>query len=250
MEYALLGALGLGLLLFVISWLVVVVKGFQRHPITGIFALIPGLNIVTLPSLWYRVSGWVITGFVGFVLTLGAWFGGAQNVLNQQLQHFGLAVATPAAPPANVPNTPAPAATTAVAPTPVTTTALPLPPANATPNPAANQPAPTPVATQPAPASTAAAPNVATVVPDHELPKSALYHIVFTALPVDKLGENVHNYVRITQKDGHVREGKLLAATDVELQLEERDDKGVSNPQSIKRSAIRDAAIMTKREQP
>ena len=48
MEYVLLGALLVGVLLFLAGWLAVVIKGFQRHAVTGVFALIPVLNVCLL----------------------------------------------------------------------------------------------------------------------------------------------------------------------------------------------------------
>ena len=131
MEYVLLGALLVGVLLFLAGWLAVVIKGFQRHAVTGVFALIPVLNVVTLPSLWHRVSGWVMVGFVGFLLAIGAWLGGAPTQLQQQAQRFGLGISAPPAAVAVVANTPAPSVkpTTATASNALTTTALSLPPA-------------------------------------------------------------------------------------------------------------------------
>ncbi|QLQ30834.1 MAG: hypothetical protein HZT40_03555 [Candidatus Thiothrix singaporensis] len=100
MEYVLVGAFALGMLLFLVGWLSVVVAGFRRHPLTGLLALMPGVNIVALPSLWHKVSGWVITAFVGAVLAVIAWFAGADTHVYSQVRGVGVAV--------HAPNPPAP----------------------------------------------------------------------------------------------------------------------------------------------
>lgn len=73
MEYLLPAALILGAFLFILSWIMVVVFGFEHHPVTGIVAFAPGLNVLILPTIWHRVSGWVITGFVGLCIAAAAW---------------------------------------------------------------------------------------------------------------------------------------------------------------------------------
>lgn len=76
MEYVLLGVLLLGAVLFLLGWLVMAVLCFQRHPITGLLALIPAVNLLALPAMWHRVGGWVITSFIGVLLAAVAWFAG------------------------------------------------------------------------------------------------------------------------------------------------------------------------------
>ncbi|MBU0656074.1 MAG: hypothetical protein KJ914_13220 [Gammaproteobacteria bacterium] len=274
MEYVLLGALFLGILLFVIGWLVVVVSGFQRHPVTGLFALIPGLNLITLPSLWHRVSGWVITGFVGLLLATGAWFSGADSYLYTQAKSLGMHVTSPAAEPdagatpeasqqrathtIDIPlearakpaaaTAPAPSAAPAPAaatPAPVVTEPLALPPANAKP---AEQSVPVQQAATPTEAPLAA-PTPTTpatpLAPDQDLPASALYHIVFKSIAVNELASASGQYVRIVQKDGQRREGKVQTSSANEILLEERMDGG-SVTRTIKLEDIREASAMSR----
>ncbi len=256
MGYVLLGALILGILLFVIGWLVVVANGFQRHPVVGLLSLIPGVNLLVLPSLWYRVSGWVITGFVGVLLALGAWFSGANTQLYNQAQSLGMNVPPPTSETATAEATPQsvthtielPAAVRAnsgtnapaqqaAAPAAVTE-ALQLPPAGA-------KPATQTVPVQTAPASSAPA---APIAPDEDLPANALYHIVFKQTSVDKLADTQGQYVRILQKNGTRREGKVQASSDNEILLEERMESG-SVTHTIKLDSIREASIMTREKE-
>ncbi len=275
MQYVLLGALGLGILLFVIGWLMVVVTGFQRHPLTGLIALLPGINILTLPSLWHKVSGWVISGFVGVLLAAGAWFGGANEQLYQQAQSLGVQItppeaasAAPVAPAASVTHTidipaevrakPAPAAVPVPAAPTVASTPLELPPAAASkPAAPAATPATPPATSVPVPAATApaapaqAAPvatTPATPLADaQDLPASALYHVVFTSIEVSQLANSNGKYIRLVQKDGRKREGKINAASGTEITLEERKDGGLVTL-DIKTADIREVSIMTRKQ--
>ena len=250
MEYVLLGAWLIGVLLFLAGWLAVVIKGFQRHAITGVFALIPVLNVVTLPSLWHRVGSWVIVGFVGLLLAVGAWLGGAQTQLQQQAMRFGVGITAPTtavAVTASVPESnvkPVTAATSNTATTNASTTAvLSLPPAqpqattpaNATVPVQSTPPVPVPVA-QPAENTTA-------MIQAQALPTKALYHMVFEALPLDKVSESTGSYLRIVQKDGKHREGKLQNVTNTEITVEEREKGGVKS-QTFKLNELREVFIL------
>lgn len=253
MEYVLLGALFLGILLFAIGWLMVVVAGFQRHPVTGLFAMIPVLNVITLPSLWHRVSAWAITGFVGALLATGAWLGGAKNNLYQQAQVLGANIAVVAP----VTNAPQPASTAipakpaiANAPPPAVTTtplALPFATASQTTPPTAAPSAPAQVAPIPAAPAPAVSAPLPALPPTKDLPHSALYQITFENLPVTKLAESDGKYVRLVQKDGRQREGKIHIGAAGEISLEEREESGsVTHP--IKVSDIRTVSIMTNKK--
>lgn len=285
MEYVLPAVLVFGILLFVIGWLVVIVTGVNRHPFTGILALIPGLNVLILPSIWHRVGGWVITSVVGVLLAAGAWFMGAGDQLAHHLQRFGVNIGTPAAsapavptppnaapaaapPTANVQNLSIPPNTAATAPAPPAAT---TPPAETTPLalPAASSTAPTAPATAtqtlalpaaavsavgsattppPAPATvpvpSAAAPATP-LPPTEELPANALYRLEFKPIELNKLSETEGKYVRLTQKDGRKREGKVQTVTDTEITLEERADGGVAS-RPLKLNDVRQAAVMMK----
>lgn len=263
MEYVLPAALVLGILLFVIGWLVVIVQGFNRHPLTGILALIPGLNLLILPSLWHRVGAWFIVSLVGFLLAAGSWGMGGIDQLQQQLQSRlkigGLPVthalpdadkkATDAAavqpPPPAPPPAPAPETTPlnlpshATAPAPATSDAGSTPPMP----PQANAAAPTP-ATSAAPAP-APATSLPLPVMNEDLPDNALYRMEFKAIDLVKLDDASGKYVRITQNNGREREGKLLAVANNQLTLEERDHSQVST-QTVNVSDVRQVAVMMK----
>lgn len=242
MEYVLLGVLVLGIVLFLLGWLVMVVICFQRHPVTGLVAMLPGINILALPATWHRVSGWVITGFIGVLLAGVAWFAGANQHVYRYAHTLGMNTAVPAQ--ATVA---APAATPEAVPPPVTHTIEIPPEARATPAaapPPAAQPA---VAPEPVPVAPQPPTPEELLAGTKDLPANALYHVVFESMAVSKLSGSEGKYVRITQKDGHRREGKVNAASASEIGLEERLEGGTVT-RSIKTDDIREAFIMTRKQ--
>lgn len=88
MEIALVAVAGLGLLLFLISYLAYILAGFKHHPVTGIISAIPVLNVVTLPSLWHVAGRKLILGFLGLLLAGGSWYFGAEQSLNNIVAKF------------------------------------------------------------------------------------------------------------------------------------------------------------------
>ena len=217
MEYVLLGVLVLGVVLFVVGWLVMVGICFQRHAVTGVIALIPGLNLLTLPAMWHRVSGWVITSVIGVLLASVAWFAGANGHVYSRAQAVGLKVGAPVAQVTPASATPAQPAAGEVH-------TIDIPPQARTAEPA------------PAPVDVLAGAKT--------LPAAALYHVVFKTIEVSALANNAGEYVRITQQDGRTREGKLISASAKDINLEERQSGG-SVTRTIKLTEISAAARMT-----
>lgn len=234
MEYVLLGTFILGLLLFVIAWLFVVVSGFQRHPVTGLVALVPGLNVLALPSLWHKVSGWVITGFIGVLLALVAWFAGASTHVYARAQVLGVDAPAPTVASAT--------GETAVPPAEAVTHTIEIPAQARTPA------APEAATAPPAVASVPSAPEPQPALPavTKDLPATALYHVGFQDIAVGQLTDHAGQYVRITQHDGRRREGKVLSATADAIELEERVGSG-SVTLVLKLADIRSAAVMARK---
>lgn len=85
MEMALVALAGIGLLLFIYSFLVYIFAGFKHHPVTGLIAMLPVLNVVTLPSLWHVTGRKLIIGFIGLLIAAGSWFMGAEHGVNNLL---------------------------------------------------------------------------------------------------------------------------------------------------------------------
>lgn len=230
MEYLLPAALILGAFLFILSWIMVIVFGFKHHPVTGIVAFVPGLNVLILPTIWHRVSGWVITGFVGLLIAAAAWGLGA---LDQMSKHgltlgskVGIATVTQ-------PNTP-PAVT--AQPAPATTVPLNLP------APGTAQSTETPATT--AVVQTTMPPPVAPV-PTEPLPAAPLYKLGFESIQVAKLENYENQYVQLIQADGRKREGRLIEFKADEVTLDERTT-GQTASTAIKLNSIRQAFVLVK----
>lgn len=233
-----MGTFVLGVLLFLAGWLFLAAAGFRRHPLTGLLTLMPGVNIVALPSLWHKVSGWVITAVVGAVLAVIAWFAGADTHVYERIRGMGVAVHAPqpASTQAETPAAPAEPAVQTVA-IPAEARSKPdIPAEEAKPaGAAAPQAAPTPPAPPPEP--------VKPLPVTKDLPAAALFHVVFQDIAVSKLADSAGQYVRVVQQDGHQREGKVQSASADAIELEERVNK-TSTTLTLKLSGIRSAAIM------
>jgi hypothetical protein len=82
MEIGLVALAGIGLLLFLYSFLAYIIAGFKHHPVTGLISMLPVLNIVTLPSLWHLTGRKLIIGFIGLLIAIGSWVMGAEQGFN------------------------------------------------------------------------------------------------------------------------------------------------------------------------
>jgi hypothetical protein len=227
MEYALLIALALGVLLMVLAWLMITIAGFRHHFVTGVVAMIPVVNLLILPTVWHRTKGWFFTGLVGLILTLGAWIGGANSQAGQHLQKLlGSHWWAPA-------DNSLPRSTTTRAdqepPQTVTQTVnMSLPVAPITP-PTESQ------STNTNQATTVITPTGASA--QHELPSSALYQMTFQPIELSGANQYVGQSVRILRKDQKRVEGRLLGVTDKTLRIEQNLNGAVA-PQEIETKYI------------
>lgn len=206
MEYLLIIAFAVGLLLFLLSWLRVIIAGFGHHFLTGIVAILPLANVLVLPSVWHQVYAWVMAGFIGFLLAVATWFAGAGNQVYQYAQQAGIQLPTKAvSEPVATGDLPAHQETVAVKlpnANPQTTTAN---------NKADNDPS---KPADPLPTG-------------KELPKTALFSMSYQAVEPKQLLDYQGQYVRLTQKDRRQYEGKLLGTDTDALRIERRVNGGL-----------------------
>jgi len=86
MENALTIIAVLGGLLFIFSFVKYALIGFRYHPVTGLLALIPVINLITLPTLMDgKVIRTIIIGIVGLLLASASWFLGADKSLYRHI---------------------------------------------------------------------------------------------------------------------------------------------------------------------
>jgi hypothetical protein len=96
MENALTIMAVVGGLLFIFSFVKYALIGFRYHPVTGLLALIPVVNLITLPTLMDgKVIRTIIIGIVGLLLAGASWFLGADKSLYRHISTLrGQPVAT------------------------------------------------------------------------------------------------------------------------------------------------------------
>lgn len=95
MEFALSIALVIGVVLFILGFLIVVWAGFKHHIATGFIALIPLLNFIILPSVWHRAYIGFYLSIIGALITLGAWYGGGEQYMSSQAAKYGVTLPFP-----------------------------------------------------------------------------------------------------------------------------------------------------------
>ena len=191
MELALTIIAGLGVLLFLVSYLSYVASGFRHHFVTGIISALPILNVVTLPSLWDKSRGKFIIGFIGLLIASGAWLMGAnkglQNLLSRQPQNSSESLVLSA-------------------------------------EPDSQQPAQTNTLTPTVSVSPVDADQTRSRVFNEEnmlvLPNKALYTMSFELVPVDKINTLQGRIVQITNTDNEELEGRIRSVTQSSVVLD------------------------------
>ena len=68
-----------GVVIFLIAWLLITISAFRHHFITGLISLIPGINLLILPTIWGKSGKVIVTSMLAFVVAAGAWFAGEKN---------------------------------------------------------------------------------------------------------------------------------------------------------------------------
>ena len=211
MEYALLIALALGVLLIVLAWLMVTIAGFRHHLVTGIVAMIPVINLLILPTIWHRARGWFFTGLVGVILTAGAWIGGEYSQAGQNMQkllgsHWLTQKISPTASQAPRADHEPPQTVTQTV-----NMSLPIAPVSPPKVPATSSDTPTRSTT------------TASVEPSaqHELPSNALYQMSFQPVELSSAHQYTGQSLRIMRSDQKRVEGRLVGVTDKMLRIEQ-----------------------------
>ncbi len=183
----------LGGLLFIFSYLRFVLSGFRYHPITGLLAVIPVVNLITIPTLMdTKLLRTIIIGIIGLILSVSAWFLGADKSLQKHI------------------------ATLRGQPTIVSSKTQALVEKK-------NKTAPQDKSSENKKASASTTKIEAeikdTLTQEHQeapqavyfeiLPKKALYSMKFVDIPVQKIDTLIGRIVRITKADGATIEGQI-----------------------------------------
>jgi hypothetical protein len=222
MELALSIALLAGVILFSIGLIIVVLAGFKHHFFTGIIAMIPFLNIIILPSVWHRAYIGVYIGMIGGLLTLVSWYGGGNQYLAIEAEKFGF----------NLPNASHHAVSSQIKPSSYQASL---------PTVSNNKMNITPVEKKPtAPKQT----HISDYVGDiKELPKQALYHLIFEVIEDNETAGLTDEYISLQKRNGDILEGKVLESSSTYLVIEH----GTSQRLKIKAKNISKLEQLVKR---
>lgn len=208
MEYLLIIAFAIGLLLFLLSWLRVIIAGFVHHFLTGIVAIIPVVNVLVLPSVWHQVYAWVMAGFIGLLLTIATWFAGADKQVYQYAHQAGIQL------PVKQMSAPVASGTLPVAPPTVDGKTASASSSNVSTTVASNDDPNKPATPLPIPTG-------------KELPKTALFTMAYKAVEPKQLANYQGQYARLIQKDRRQYEGKILGIEADSLRIERRVNGGL-----------------------
>lgn len=192
MDYVLLAAFIIGVLLFLLSWLKIFFAGLGHHAVTGLLAAIPIVNLLILPTIWHRAYSWFMIGLLGFIVAAGSWFIGADKPFFKQAEMLGInmdEMGIEAPKVSDIEKRLEQEGEKQIVEN-ITTPAKPL-------------------------------------APRADLPQNALYRMEFTAIAKNQLGSHQGRYVRITRNDRKVFEGKLLNADGNGIRIERRASGGV-----------------------
>jgi len=231
MENALTIIAVLGGLLFVYSFIKYALTGFRYHPVTGLLALIPVVNIITLPTLMdSKIIRLIIVGVIGLSLAIAAWFLGADKSIYQHISALR--------------GQSAPISTTNIAAnreqnTRMATTAM-APVVQSTPSIKNNPSAETIVASS----HEQIAPKPVHLV---NLPKQALYNMLFIDAPVQQLSTLKGRIVRIITREDSVIEGRLQKASSSSVFITKTGDGNIAYEMLI--SNIKQVKVLIKRSQ-
>lgn len=210
MEYLLLTAFIIGMLLFAASWLRVIFAGFGHHFITGIVSAVPVINLLILPGIWHKVYGWVFAGIIGLLVAVGSWYAGADEHVYRYAHETGISLPGPGA------EGPGPLSENTQEPSPSTQDTVTDDYTPATP-----------------------------LAPGQVLPKKALYKMTYQKVAGNSLGEYIGQYARITRTDRKTFEGKVVGLANKGIIVERRVSGGVIE-QRIGFEDITNAEVMRK----
>ncbi len=81
----------IGGFIFLIAYIILVVASFRHHTVTGLISLIPGINLVVLPTILGKTGKAFPASVFGLALALVAWYAGGHHYL-QDYQQNSLAI--------------------------------------------------------------------------------------------------------------------------------------------------------------
>ncbi len=83
MKLALTILAALSTLLFIVFYGKIILTSFKHHVLTGLIALVPGLNLVILPSIWDKIGRAFIISTISLGIALSTWYASGYSYLKQ-----------------------------------------------------------------------------------------------------------------------------------------------------------------------
>ena len=84
MSFYLFIAATIGLTLFILTYFLIVAASFRHHPVTGLIALLPGINLTVLPTIWSKSGKTFLIGLLGLGTALITWYSGGNRYFQEQ----------------------------------------------------------------------------------------------------------------------------------------------------------------------
>jgi hypothetical protein len=83
MKLALTILAALSTLLFIVFYGKIILTSFKHHVITGFISLVPGLNLVILPSIWDKIGRAFVISTISLGVALSTWYASGYSYLKQ-----------------------------------------------------------------------------------------------------------------------------------------------------------------------
>lgn len=85
MTLALAALTVIGFIIFIFNYGRIIIASFKHHIVTGLISLVPGINIVVLPTIWARIGNAFVISIIGLALATCGWIMGGKVAINQLL---------------------------------------------------------------------------------------------------------------------------------------------------------------------
>lgn len=69
----------ISLAVLLVCYLTISYRSFKHHTVTGLISLLPIVNLLIIPSVWYQIRKPFFVSMIAIVISIAAWFLGGQN---------------------------------------------------------------------------------------------------------------------------------------------------------------------------
>ncbi|MEE9351976.1 MAG: hypothetical protein V3U78_06915 [Thiotrichaceae bacterium] len=170
----------IGLLTFLFAYLTLVIASFKHHTVTGLISLIPGINLVVLPTILGKTGKAFPVSILGIGIALIAWYAGGHQYFDNYFKPSTSLVEQ-------------------------SVTKI-----NETASDEANS----------IDAKPHQAPPITHKTKELPLPSKPLYYLVYTKVNISELNKLTDQHIRIKLIDDRELEGKNIKTTETSLLLE------------------------------